>query len=142
MPCYGYGKIAVLMARLAGSREKKIDGYAFSNGTKRANVPDSRQGLDAGNETSSADSWNGFSLSPTCQGVTGQARFGFSIPAICHLHAWMFLASPRGMQTCKASKIQIGFLEAKADVLVKSTKTVIPAKAGIQKHLNSLYYEH
>lgn len=107
-------KVAALMTRLGGFREEKIDGYAFANRTKRANVPDSRQGLDAGNETTSSDSWNGFSLPLTCQGVTGQARFSFSIPASCHLHAWMFLAPPRGMQTCKASKIQIGFLEAKA----------------------------
>jgi hypothetical protein len=30
------------------------------------------------------------------------------------------------------------FEKAKLDALVKSPKTVIPAKAGIQKHLNSL----
>jgi hypothetical protein len=29
-------------------------------------------------------------------------------------------------------------MNIKLDELVKSTKTVIPAKAGIQKHLNSL----
>ncbi len=37
---------------------------------------------------------------------------------------------------------KLRFMNTKLDELVKSPKTVIPAKAGIHKWLNSLDYEH
>lgn len=90
--------------------EAGFDGYMVSEGTKRTNVPDSVQGLSAGNEIASSCSWHGFSLSPACQGTARNAGFGIFRKAGADFHAWMFLASPSGMQACEAPKVQAGFL--------------------------------
>lgn len=99
------------MARLG---EERFGGYALHARTKQANVPYSGYRVGPGDETSSACAWDGISLPPTCQGTAREAGFGLSFEARGYFHAWVFLASPQGVQARKTSKIEVGFLEPKA----------------------------